>query len=656
MSATLNVELHGNAFCLSFSYDPALVAAVKSLPARRWDPANKSWIVPQTAAAELAALVARLDGVTYATGAEKALTDATAARGAALEASRATDWTGELPCPDGLAYLPYQRAGVAYAMSRAGTLIGDEMGLGKTIQAIGVSNADASVRAVLVICPASLKINWAREWARWTARPMTIGIANGKLPSTDVVVTNYDVLRKHKATIAARQWDLLICDECHYLKNPKAQRTTQVLGKWDKDPAKRIEPIAARRRLFLTGTPILNRPIELWPLLKALDPAGLGANWKTYVTRYCEGYQGSHGWDVSGASNGNELQDRMRASVMVRRLKADVLTELPRKRRAVVVLPDDGAGNVIRAEAEGYARAHASTEAARVAVELAKAGSDDDYAAAVERLHSATQAAFAEISALRHATALAKVPQVIEHVAGALEASGKLVLFAHHLDVIAALADALPGCVTLTGEHSQEQRQAAVDRFQNDASCRVFVGSIKAAGVGLTLTAASHVIFAELDWVPGNITQAEDRCHRIGQTDSVLIEHLVLDGSLDVSMAETLVDKQAVIDAALDDVERAELARIAVAPAGASTQSKSRAKIAEAAAKLSPDEIAQIHADLRRIAGMCDGAQELDGHGFNKIDTRIGHALAEAASLTPKQAALGAVLTREYRRQLGTRA
>lgn len=650
----MRIDLDNEQFVVSFQYDPILVAAVKALPSRRFDPATKCWTVPRAMASDLAGLVSRLgDVVEYGPDAEQKLTAAAADLKEALDASRATDWHGDIPCPEGLAYLPYQRAGIAYAMGREGTLIGDEMGLGKTIQAIGVSNADDGIRSVLVICPASLKINWAREWARWTARPMTVAIANGKLPAADVVIVNYDIMRKHKAAIAARRWDLLICDECHYLKNPKAQRTAQVLGKWDKDPSKIVAPIAARRRLFLTGTPILNRPIELWSLLKALDPQGLGRNWQHYVTRYCAGHKTSYGWDVSGASNGHELQDRMRASVMVRRLKADVLTELPRKRRAVIVLPDDGAGNAIRAEADGYARVSANTEAARVDAELAKAGSDDEYAAAVERLNSAMQAAFAEISALRHATALAKIPQVIEHVTGALEAGEKIVLFAHHLDVIAALAEALPGCVTLTGENSQSERQAAVDRFQSNPSCRIFIGSIKAAGVGLTLTAASHVIFAELDWVPGNVTQAEDRCHRIGQTASVLIEHLVLDGSLDVSMAETLVAKQAVIDAALDDVERADVARIAVAPESASTQSKSRARIAAAAAELTRDEIAQIHADLRIIAGMCDGAQQLDGHGFNKLDARIGHALAEATSLTPKQAALGAVLTRKYQRQLG---
>jgi ribosomal protein S14 len=161
--------------------------------------------------------------------------------------------------------------------------------------------------------------------------------------------------------------------------------------------------------------------------------------------------------------------------------------------------------------------------------------------------------AFNAIAKLRHDTALAKVPAVIETLKDAVE-QGKVVCFAHHRDVVAAIAEAFgPVAVTLTGDTSMAARQAAVDRFQNDPTCLLFVGNIRAAGVGLTLTASSHVVFAELDWTPANVTQAEDRCHRIGQHDSVLVQHLVLEGSLDATMARMLVSKQIVLDAALDN-------------------------------------------------------------------------------------------------------
>ena len=450
----------------------------------------------------------------------------------ALAASRATHAATAVPAPPGLDYLPYQKAGIAYAMSRRDTLIADEMGLGKTIQAIGVINSDPSVNRVLVICPASLKLNWRRELQRWLTPPMGIAIANGgSFPEADVVVINYDILGKHRAAIDQVQWDILVVDESHYLKSEKAQRTALVLGRWHREPAKIVRPIEARRRLFLTGTPILNRPKELWTLIQALNVQGMGRQgFMKFATRYCAATKTRWGWNFDGASNLEELQEGLRASVMVRRLKADVLAELPKKRRQVVVLPvaDLTTANVVAAELATYER-------------LEEAGLQE------------SGAAFTELAALRHATALAKVPAVIDYLQLLLESADKVVVFAHHRDVIALLQERFgETAVSLTGETSLRDRQAAVDRFQGDPDCQLFIGSIQAAGVGLTLTAAQVAVFVESDWVPGNVTQAEDRLHRIGQKGSVLVQHLVLDNSLDSRMARVITDKQAVLDQVLD--------------------------------------------------------------------------------------------------------
>lgn len=195
-------------------------------------------------------------------------------------------------------------------------------------------------------------------------------------------------------------------------------------------------------------------------------------------------------------------------------------------------------------------------------------------------------------------------------------------------------------------------RQAAVDAFQGDPNVRVFIGSITAAGVGITLTASSHVVFAELDWVPGNLTQAEDRCHRIGQRESVLVQHLVLDGSLDARMAKILVRKQEIIDKALDiEPEEKELAvKVMEFSPVESTPRKQIEKVAET---LTAEQIEAIHDGLRTLASYCDGARALDGWGFSKVDAHIGKSLADCPRLTPKQAALGQRLVRKYRRQLG---
>jgi SWI/SNF-related matrix-associated actin-dependent regulator of chromatin subfamily A-like protein 1 len=783
----------------------------------RWNPDRKVWWTDKPE------IAAKIDGdnddIVARINAERQAQHQ--AREASIVASHATDAAIDLPLSDvcrklGLNYLPYQRAGIAYATARTNTLIGDEMGLGKTIQAAGVINATPSVRKVLVVCPASLKINWERELRKWLVRPLTIGVANGGWPMTDVVIVNYDVLRKFDAQIKAVDWDLAIFDECHYVKNGKAQRTQAIFGKWDADAkAWKVAPIRAARRLFLTGTPILNRPKELWTIVHALDRQGLGANWRGFHVRYCAGHQTEYGWDIDGASNLPELNSKLRAAFMIRRLKSEVLTELPPKRRQVIVLePSKKARALIERQ---NALADRVTQA-KEALQASKASEDPKaFEAAVAALEDASGAAFEEMSALRHEIALAKLPQVIEHVRDALDGSeGKIIVFCHHRDVIREIASAfgadirqmggaargaaplvsrevgarvdlplpvrldqnrlskdtdqrevdglsempsqqarpsrdanlpplldsesesekgrravlpqlegdsdtgnLPafgdsnqvweqevrsndavigpdrsnerlqqgerldhlvegerhqaqrharrigndhgsatgqiGVAVLYGETSVSDRQAAVDRFQNDPNCRLFVGGIKAAGVGITLTAATHVVFAEQDWTPGWNQQAEDRAHRIGQRESVLIQYVVLDGSLDAHIAQVNVDKAAIADAALDKPGAAlsPLADlVAPPPAPQAPQKPAGTPPASEADDLTSDQIAATHEALRIIAGLCDGAQELDGRGFNKLDTGFGHDLASRASLSQKQAKWGRTLAIKYGRQI----
>jgi hypothetical protein len=215
-----------------------------------------------------------------------------------------------------------------------------------------------------------------------------------------------------------------------------------------------------------------------------------------------------------------------------------------------------------------------------------------------------------------------------------------------------ALAAENIAAVSLTGDTPMQTRQDNVDRFQNGKNCRVFVGNIQAAGVGITLTAASHVIFTELDWVPGNMTQAEDRCHRIGQHDSVLVQHLVLEGSLSARMAKVLIEKQDVIDRALD---RGKEVEVPATPSRerAATESVSHEKLTAIAEKLTPEQISAIHRGLQILAGWDeDHARSLNGIGFSKMDVAIGHSLANSFSLTARQAALGQKLVNRYRRQL----
>jgi SWI/SNF-related matrix-associated actin-dependent regulator 1 of chromatin subfamily A len=569
---------------------------------------------------------------------------------AAKAASRAIDADVNIPVPEGLSYLPFQRAGIAFASTRQNVLIGDEMGLGKTIQAIGCINADDSVKKVLVVCPASLKLNWKREMETWLVRKFLIGISKSDyFPSSDIVIINYDILKKHAANIAQHDWDLIIADECHYAKNAKAQRSQALYA------------IPARRKVFLTGTPITNRPVELQPIAAALDTETFG-NFFKFAKRYCNAHQKSAGkrmvWDFTGSSHLDELQDKLRRTIMVRRLKSEVLTELPPKRRQVVELEvPKSLEHLIQSERELFDSWEEEKARLKAEVELAKTESRSAYENAVERLTEAQKIAFTELSKVRHELAVAKVPQVLEHVNEVLADNEgyKVVLFAHHKDVVSALmAEFGERAVAVVGDTAMEARQAAVDSFQNDPKIQVFVGSIRAAGVGLTLTSSSHVIFAELDWTPANMSQAEDRCHRIGQVNSVLVQHLVFDGSLDVKFAKTLVRKQSVIDKALDNEIKETVGGEIIDEIEISTKELTPEEIERKAIEESVSEERKVLAlmKIRYLAGVCNYAQTRDGQGFNGADTAFGHRLAALPKFSAKQTILAENMIQKYRRQL----
>jgi len=500
----------------------------------KWDPVAKIWWTCNLDAA------LKLEG--YADiDAREALQRAQAAAAEALRGSAATDADIDIPVNEGLAYLPFQKAGIAWLRDHRNALMADEMGLGKTIQALGAINVLSPDR-VLIVCPASLKLNWKIECKRWLVRDYRIGIVNrDAFDDGDIIIVNYDILPKHPRILGS-VWDMVIVDEAHYVKNPKAKRSQSIYR------------IKATRKICLTGTPILNRPIELQPILFYLN-VEFAMDFRKYAMRYCNPSRNAYGWDFRGASHLDELQERARTTVMIRRLKKDVLNELPEKRREAMVLAVDKKlrvqiekeRNFISESGDELAELGRMTEAEKDAA---------SYGAVVERLADFKRATFDQMARLRHETALRKVPIAVENIVDAVRAAGKVIVFAHHHDVIDTLAKALKAeeiaTVTVTGKTAVEARQAAVEAFQNDEAIQVFLGSIQACGFGITLTAASTVIFVELDWVPATMTQAEDRAHRMGQKNSVLVRYVVVDGSIDSYLAKMLLEKQAIIGQALD--------------------------------------------------------------------------------------------------------
>jgi SWI/SNF-related matrix-associated actin-dependent regulator of chromatin subfamily A-like protein 1 len=457
----------------------------------------------------------------------------------------------KIPVPEGLSYLPYQEEGIRFALERRGTLIADEMGLGKTVQGIGIINAEIDKHEwlrVLIIAPDGLRLNWSLELARWQV------IRNACTVDIESFNNLHNV--KHESTRPL----LLIVDEAHYAKNPKAKRTIEL---------KRLAK-QAYRVVLLTGTPIDNKPIELWPLLQIVCPErwdragklvrtdketgkavcvkvdkGEGSEFFKFAKRYCDAKQEWRGrkkfWTFDGHSNLPELNTRLRETCMVRRMKADVLTQLPPKRRQIVVL-------------HSPAYIGACHDDVRFHLDyLADDGSN--YEKVVAALY-ADKVAFTEFSKRRHEEGIAKVPAVAEHLINTLQSVPKAIVFTHHKDVLLAIQSELAeegiASVKIDGDMPVEERQDAAQCFQKTPECRVILGTIDAMGVGFTLTAASLVVFAEIDTRPGTMNQAEDRAHRIGQEESVLVQHLVFDRSIDARMIKILVKKQAVVGAALN--------------------------------------------------------------------------------------------------------
>jgi SNF2 family DNA or RNA helicase len=482
-----------------------------------------------------------------------------------LEKSRAVSSNIPVPAPDGLEYKPYQKAGIAYALQRKDTLIGDEPGLGKTIQSIGFANC-IRPKNILIVGPASLAYNWKMEAEKWSTNKYTIFIPSSgtdPVPSDDgmLVILNYEktVGKSPLADSLKRVWDLLIIDECHALKNPESKRSIAVLG-----PEGLL--MRSRRSLFLSGTPMENYPKEIWPLAATLAPSKFG-DWWAFAKRYCGLHQEArkHGdsekkvWVATGNGNLSELQQRLRASFMVRRLKADVLKELPPKRRQLVILGDETVDWSQHPEFRRWKELYEKAYEARLA-ELEACKTREEYRSKSKKLEAFTGVAFTEMSAFRHKTALLKLPMCLKYIDNLLESGlDSLVIFGHHKDVLGKVAEHYSNqCTLVDGDLTdKEERHRRVIEFQ-EGKKRIFIGSLKAAGTGITLTRASTVVFLEIDWVPATLSQAEDRLCRIGQKKMVHVIHLVLNGTLDVNMSQKVIKKQDVLDKALDHLPEVE--------------------------------------------------------------------------------------------------
>ena len=423
--------------------------------------------------------------------------------------------------------LEHQKEAIQKLVENKKFILADDMGLGKTTSTI-IAALESGSKKVLIICPATLKINWKREIENYSDK--TIYIAESKNFSTeaDYVIINYDIIKnfhdpkkKNESQVLASNFDLVIIDEAHYIKNVTAQRTKLI-----NDIVKNID-----RLWLLSGTPMTSRPIDYFNLLSLID-SPVAKNWMAYAIRYCQGYQFNVGgrkvWNVTGASNLEELRDRT-IGLTLRRLKENVL-DLPDK----IITPV-----YLRLKSKQY--------------EEVMGEYYDWYDKNPEESKSLT-VQFSKLTKVRQIIADEKIAQTIELAENILEQDKKVIIFCNFTDSLNKITEHFgKGAVKLDGSMSKPERQRSVDEFQDNPKVKVFVGNIKAAGVGITLTAAEAVIMNDLSFLPSDHAQSEDRAYRYGQKNNVLVYYPIFENTIEGVIYDILNNKKQVIATVMGD-------------------------------------------------------------------------------------------------------
>ena len=522
---------NNNLIRIVFPYDMEDIAKIKTLPDRRYVPEQRCWTSPikintlQILKDWGFRLAPELESIYEQSKPENAV------KVENLKPMIIPGLKGDL--------FPFQGIGVSFLDKKQGrALIADEMGLGKTIQALGWLQLHPELRPAVIVVPASLKLNWLYEAEKWMTKPNCLVISGTKpfkiYNEGDITIINYDILSAWLPTLKAKSYKVLIFDEVHALKNSSAKRT-----KAAKQLAKGIPHV-----IGLSGTPILNRPIEIYNALSIINASAI-PNFKEYTNKFCGAKYNGFGWDFNGATNTDELHRILVNSFMIRRLKKDVLKDLPDKLKSFVPMELNNQKDYDVAERDFIAYVKGTKGIA-----------------AAERASNA--AVLAEIEGLKQIAVRGKLVAAIDWITEFLETDKKLVVFGVHKFVIDAIMEAFPNVsVKVDGSTSMEQRNKNVDAFQDNPKVRLFVGNIQAAGQGLTLTAASDVVFLELPWTPSLVSQAEDRCHRIGQKDSVTIYFLLAVGTIEEKIARLIDSKRKVLDAVLDGTKTDETSLLA---------------------------------------------------------------------------------------------
>ena len=423
--------------------------------------------------------------------------------------------------------LEHQKEAIQKLVENKKFILADDMGLGKTTSTI-IAALESGSKKVLIICPATLKINWKREIENYSDKSIYIAESKNFSTEADFVIINYDIIKnfhdpkkKDDSQVLASKFDLVVIDEAHYIKNATAQRTKLI-----NDIVKNTE-----RLWLLTGTPMTSRPIDYFNLLSIID-SPVAKNWMAYAIRYCSGYQFNVGgrkvWNVTGASNLEELRDRT-LGLTLRRLKENVL-DLPDK----IITPV-----YLRLKSKSY--------------ENVMGEYYDWYDKNPDESKSLT-VQFSKLTKIRQIIADEKIEQTIELAENILEQDKKVIIFCNFTDSLNKITEHFgKAAVKLDGSMSKPNRQNSVDQFQDNPKVKVFVGNIRAAGVGITLTAAEAVIMNDLSFLPSDHAQAEDRAYRYGQKNNVLVYYPIFENTIEGIIYDILNNKKQVIATVMGD-------------------------------------------------------------------------------------------------------
>ena len=490
-----------------------------------------------------------------------------------IEQSRSEDAEVDVELAPGMSLRPYQRAGVRWALGMDRCLIADDPGLGKTPQAIGAVLGMPAARRILVICPANVSTNWSDEIRRWSPDKPRVLLACGTVNETKLerenafdpvgderlwIVTSFEgirsVLGKRPGYVGRKlaslpPFDVVIVDEAHRIGSPTSLQTKSCVA----------QVMKAKRAMFLTGTPMPNEILDMQPILSCIDPVVFEA--RSFANRYCEWESNGFGSTPKGLREDRvaELQDLLRANGMLRRTKADVLKELPPKvYRTQVFAPNKKQRALLpKPKQLEMALSDAAVVEARRAREQAEASGDSiAMLVAIEKEIDATAMSFERVSSDRVAFGLSRIKEAQAYVQSRAKDGRKAIVFCWHREVAEALYAGLGGAkngVLLLGGQEPRHRAQYMKRFQTDPSAQFAVATIASSSEGVTLTAASLVIFVEFPWTSVKLTQAEDRAHRMTQTETVEIDYLVVEGSLDAYIAALIAKKAKWAAMALDE-------------------------------------------------------------------------------------------------------